>query len=369
MKLDKIIHELLKTEPFYAQFTLNCEVRYNTNNVPTAGAGVQNGRLILIFNTKYMDSLPFESQVAILKHEVLHLLFDHNDWTYYDKLNIQVWNAAMDCSINQYVTNLPAGTITLDMFSELCKKPLLPYQSAVYYYNELLPNCNTVQVPAPLDSHDALPESDVDKQIKKGAVARAADEAMKASAGKMPNGLTKAIESLREKSTINWKQQLRNFIASAVSSKTKHTRKKSHRRFELDQPGKKKKRELRLAVCIDSSGSVSDEQFEAFISEISHLVKHCAEANLIYADSEVQKVINLKQNEKPPLERYGNGGTMYQPAIDKARQLKSNVIVLFGDLDCADTPTDPGIPFLWVTCGSTERPGEFGRVLELPKYG
>jgi predicted metal-dependent peptidase len=367
MKLEKIIHELLKKEPFYAQFTLNCEVRYNTNNVPTAGAMVQNGRPVLIFNTTFMDTLSLPSQIAILKHEILHLLFDHTDFEYYDKLNIQVWNAAMDCAINQYIPNLPEMAITLDAFSKLCKKPLEAYQSAVYYYNELLPNCETVEIPAPMDSHSIEGQSELDKKIGKGVVARAADDAVKSAAGNVPEGLSKVMERLRTGQTINWKQQLRNFVASAISSKIKHTRKKSHRRFELDQPGKKKKRELKLAICVDSSGSVSDEQFGLFIAEIAHITKNCAEANLIYADCEVHKVVNLKTNDKPPMERYGNGGTAYQPAITKAVQLQSNVIIYFGDLDCADTPVDPKIPMLWVTCGSEVRPGEFGRVLKLGK--
>lgn len=378
MQLEKLIHSLLKTEQFFAHFILNSQVRYETRPpteenvkkpgyVGTAGAGVQNGSPVLLFNTHFMDSLPFDSQKAVLKHEILHLLLDHNDKSYYDVLNLQAWNLAMDCAINQYIDSLPDMAITLPAFEKLVGKKLQPYESAVYYYNELVnsPNIQKVKIPDSMDDHGALSESELDKQIKKGTVQKAADAAVKAAAGNVPEGLQKVLDGLRDKPLVNWKQQLRNFVASAISSKTKHTRKKTHRRFEIDQPGKRKKRELKLAVCVDSSGSVSDAQFAAFINEIVSVSKNCAEANLIYADCEVQKVVNLKGGKAPPNERYGNGGTAYEPAIRKAVELGSNAIIYFGDMDTADTPKNPGLPVLWVTCGSEVRPGDFGRMLKI----
>ena len=365
MNLEKIIYDLLKNEPFYAHFILNSHILYDKYKVETAGAAVVNGVPQLVFNSKFMSSLSQPEQTAVLKHEILHLLFDHSDTTTYAALNKQVWNVCMDVAINQHIKNLPSMAVTVDELNKIVGRKLLPYQSSTYYYNEMYQHAKETGQLQTLDQHDLIEESSEDKQIRKGAVAKAAKAAQIASAGIMPDGLESVIESLNEKPLVNWKQQLRNFAASAVSSKTKGTRTKMHRRFGLDAPGKKKKRELKLAVCLDSSGSVSNEQFAAFINEVVELSKYCAEINLIYADCEVQKVINLKNNAEVPTQRYGNGGTAYQPAITKAVELGANAILLFGDLDCADTPTNPGIPFLWVTVGSTQRPGEFGRVIEL----
>jgi predicted metal-dependent peptidase len=364
VQLEKIIHALLKSEPYFAHFILNSTIEYNTRNVPTAGAAVINGVPVLVFNTAFMDLYDQATQVAILKHEVLHLLMDHIDHDYYDKLNKQVWNIAMDCAINQYIPNLPPEGVTVDQLSKLVKRPLLTFESAVYYYNELYQVAE--KVPMPMDDHSLQDgQSAEDKQMAKGIVGKASEAALKASAGQVPEGLQSVLNELRERPRVNWKQELRNFVASAISSSTKATRTKSNRRFELEQPGKRKERKLKLAVCVDSSGSVSTEQFTAFIQEIIHISKNCAEANLIYADCEVQKVINLKQGNEPPFERYGNGGTAYQPALTKALELGCNAIAYFGDGDTADIPNNPGKPLLWVLVGDNPAPAPFGRVLRL----
>jgi predicted metal-dependent peptidase len=370
MKLERLIYQLLQSEPYYAHFVLNCDVRYQSeadkekqNYVPTAAAGVQNGAPVLIFNTTFMNSMDEIQQQAILKHEVLHLVFDHADWEYYDRLNLQVWNVAMDCAINQYIHNLPSQAITLKQVSELAKTPLKPFESAAYYYNALYQVAE--KMPMPLDAHGAIEGSELDKKISRGVVAKASEAAVKSAAGQLPNGLAATLDKLKGKSEINWQAQLRNFVASAISSKHKQTRTKAHRRFELDQPGKRKERKLKLAVCLDSSGSVNDEQFASFLVELKSIIKNCAEANVIYADCEVQKVINLKQNADIPLERYGNGGTAYQPALSKAQNLGANVIIFMGDMDSSDTPENPGIPVMWLITGKQDPPASFGRVLRI----
>lgn len=365
MKLDKIIYELLSKEPFFAHFILNSRVSYDKLGVKTAAAGIFQGTPQLIFSTEFMDSLSQDGQIAVFKHEILHLLFDHNDTTTYNKLNMHVWNISMDCAINQYIAHLPNTCVTVKSLEDIVGKRLLPFQSSTYYYNALYDHAEKTGQLQTLDDHGLIQESKEDQQIRKGAVSKAASAARASAAGQMPEGLESVIESLSETVLVNWQQQLRNFAASAVSSKTKGTRKKMHRRFGLDSPGRRKKRELRLAICIDTSGSVSDDQLAVFLNEIKAISKLCAEANLIYADCIVQKVINLKNGKPPPNKRYGSGGTAYGPALKKSIDLKANAIIYLGDMDVSDIPENPGIPVLWATVGSTTRPGEFGRMLEI----
>jgi predicted metal-dependent peptidase len=367
-KISTAIITLLSQEPFYAHFAMNSRIVFDKFGVPTAGAAVMSGVPVLVFNSTFLDKLSDEEVVAILKHEILHLLFQHtNNNIYNSNNNVEktVYNIAMDCCINQYIEYLPEGCVTLAVVSKHVGEELPEFETSQFYYNKLAKKGVKTMTISPHDDHDfADSQSLSDKQTSAAAVEKASKNASKASKGNLPYGLENVINGLN-KSTINWKQLFRNFIANAANSKTKSTRKKINRRFGLEHPGKKKKKELRLAVCLDSSGSVGDQQFASFIAEVMAIVPNVTCVELIYADSEVQHHETITVVKDVPKMRYGNGGTCYQPAIDKSVQLKVDAIIYFGDFDTADTPTNPGIPFLWVGVGDQPAPADFGHVIRI----
>jgi predicted metal-dependent peptidase len=186
---------------------------------------------------------------------------------------------------------------------------------------------------------------------------------LNAAAGNAPDHVIKAIDALGE-AKLPWKTLLRNSIMSQVSRKTQSTTKKINRRFALPVPGKKKKREMVLGVCVDESGSISEEAHTAFMSEIAQIAKNVTKTYIVHADCQVAGVDDLSKTKFNP-ERKAAGGTAYQPAIDKCVELKCNMIVYFGDFDTADKPKNPGVPFLWVGVGNSPAPAEFGKVIRL----
>jgi predicted metal-dependent peptidase len=381
--LETAIYDLLKVEPFFATFVLNSRLNYvNDDKIcPTAYATVINGSTVLGFNTKFIEEQSPQKRKGVLKHEILHLLFDHVNPNLYNRKNkaeAHNWNIAMDCAINQFINSeeLPEGAVTLDSLSKALKTQLEPFQTSAYYYDKIQQapdSCKSkVEGMSTLDDHDMLGSdgkggemSAEDAQIAKGIVHKKAQEAMRAAKGIVPEGLTGIIDALNDIPQVNWKQLLRNFVATATSNKTLATRKKANRRFGLDQPGKKKKRELTLGVCIDTSGSISDDSFKSFITEIQEISKYITAAHLIYADCVVHKVVKVDSKNKIPMERYGAGGTAYQPAISKALELKCDAILYLGDFDSSDTPENPCKPFLWVGVGQQPPPGDFGKVIRI----
>lgn len=375
--LERAIYVLLQNEPFFAHFILNSHIAFNRFKVQTAAAAVVDGSPVLIFNTEFMSKLTPHEQVAVLKHEILHLLLEHGSRFQTGSLGKSKHNAniAMDVAINQHIENIPQGGVTLASFKEVIgNKNVLPFETAEYYSSliqEALQNgsartSDEIEELQTTDDHDLeVPGQESNSQQAKAAVESAAAKALDQSKGNVSENLSKILNALCTEPKLHWKQLLRNFIASAVSNKTLNTRKKSHRRFDLDFPGKRKKRELVLGVVADSSGSVSDEHYHALVNEINGMINSCSDIYMLHADCEVKKVVHIKSKKDIPMDRHGYGGTAYQPGINKCLELGCNAIVYLGDMDCADTPTNPGIPVLWVTVGSTTRPGEFGKMLEL----
>lgn len=373
--LDAPVYTLLQEEPFFANFLLGCKVTLDVPGVGTAGVRVSKGQIHMVVNTEWFNSMKLDSRCAVLKHEILHVLLEHCSSRKYGSINHEAKNVAMDCAINQYIKNLPEGGITLEKFCEIVgNNKCAPFEPWEYYYGLMLASKKIKKVPAV--DHDFMDGGDgedgsgseAENSMNNAAVKDLANKALMASAGKVPDNLASVLGALNKVAQLPWKQILRNFVANARTTTSIPTRQRINRRFGFDQPGKKKDRKLILGVCTDSSGSVSDEDYMKFMQEIHTLAKSTSITFLVQADCEVQKVDIIKGGKptaKQLGERAGHGGTAYQPAIDECRKRKCDAIIYFGDFDCADTPQDPHVPFLWVGVGDQKPPAEFGKVLRL----
>jgi predicted metal-dependent peptidase len=365
--IEKAIQKLLTEKPFFAHFFLNSKVTYDKAGVPTAGAGIFNGVPWLIFNTEYVNGLTALETQAVIEHEILHLLFEHV-YMFGDKdLDKQLANISMDCAINQFIFDLPKNGITLDWINKVVGKTLKEKETWEYYYSELLQKAEKVKSSGmePLDEHADVSEGNISPEMRKAVIKAVADKAVNASKGDVPQELIKVLDALKTSSKLNWKQILRNFVAKSTSNTTRATRKKLNRRFGLEAPGKLKKRELVLGVCVDSSGSIDDNTYEQFMAEVVSISGATLKTYLVEADCVIQNVTTITKESEVPMIRKGDGGTAYTPAIEKCKELKCDAIIYFGDFDTSDIPTNPGVPFLWVGVGNSPKPGDFGAELRI----
>ena len=135
-EVSRCINQLLLKEPFFAHI-LARTVRKITDEVPTAAVGLSNDLILLMVNEEFfLKELKSESErTAVLKHEVLHLVFRH---LFRDKIkeDAELFNIAADIVVNQYIGSwkLPDSAVTLKTFPDL---QLKPEQHLEYYYNIL----------------------------------------------------------------------------------------------------------------------------------------------------------------------------------------------------------------------------------------
>lgn len=366
-KLEQAIFDMLQSEPFFAHFLLQCRlVKEFKDPRGKAAVGFVNGVPTIFMEMDYFNTRPDKEISDTLKHEILHLVLDHLNRTKLEKLDPMVSNIAQDCVINQHLSNLPPGCVSLDMVRKLSKNPNLEeHQTSDYYYKALMQQYQKSKFTLPdgQDVHLGYFGDEISPEMAEAIVKKMADQAAKAAAGNVPKSIMEAIQLLGQ-AKLPWKVLLRNQIMSQVSKRTEATRKRINRRFPLPVPGKKKKRELTLGVCIDESGSVSESQHVEFMNEVNQIAKQITKTYLIHADCAVSAVEDLSKT-KFKATRRSSGGTMYQPAIDKAMELKCNMIVYFGDFDTADKPKDPKVPFIWVGVGNQPAPANFGKVVRL----
>lgn len=104
--LSRDVLALLRDEAFFA-----CVSRFvtkkRTTEIPTAAIYIDKTtyRPVMIYNPRFMVSLPLEHRKGILKHEYYHLILNHitQNRMDFNKKNQKIWNIAMDLAINSFL--------------------------------------------------------------------------------------------------------------------------------------------------------------------------------------------------------------------------------------------------------------------------
>jgi predicted metal-dependent peptidase len=370
--LGKVSKKLMFAEAFYGLFliSLNKEVsdRISTACVSKNGINVQ-----LTINPEYWEKLEVPKRIGLLKHEVLHIAFQHLDMmhSFSDK---KLFNIAADCEINQYISAecLPDGAILPGTFPEL---NLEKRAGTKYYYNALLDAAknNTSQAlnelmesmdgNTPYD-HELWKEFQNCSEAEKDLIRRQVDYQLKEiyeatkGRGTIPGELDAYLKGLyvQKEAVFNWKEYLRRFISGANKYYTKKTRRKLNKRF-IGNPAIKIKPKARILIGIDTSGSVSEQELLDFFSEIYHVYKTGVAVDIIECDAKAYDPYEYKGTYTGKI--HGRGGTDFQPVIDyyeKNRKMYSTLIY-FTDGECTP-PTKPRNPMLWVISSTIT---EYGR--------
>ena len=108
-----------------------------------------------------------------------------------------------------------------------------------------------------------------------------------------------------------------------------------------------------IACAVDTSCSVTDQQFAAFRTEIVQLQSKYQPETLTVCDfdTEIRHVHKLHRGDDARQIAFsGRGGTNMHPVFEhytKAEN-KPKVLIVFSDMECAPITEDPGFPVVWV---------------------
>ena len=405
-EISRCIIQLLLKEPFYAHL-LSGIVRNYTNEISTAAVGIKDGKANLFINEQFFlkELTTFSSRVAVIKHETLHLLFKHlfrMDLRQYD---LKVFNIAADIVVNQYIGNwdLPKSAVTLSSFPDL---NLVKDESVEWYYKKITDlkteiekfkkNKNNSSVDtdysslsSPLsassleriltsESHSnhsmwgicdstnnvISAETDLDRLI-----IQAKDRTSIKDYGNIPLELQTLINVIIDKRNpkINWKRALKIFSSSSRKTKVNYTIKKISKRYGT-RPGTKIRRYQKLAVAIDTSGSIETNDFDLFFSEIHSMWNNGAEIEIIECDAAVQRCYNY--NGKIPKYIQGGGGTSFDPVfeyINKERFKKYDGCIYLTDGYAPEPTVKPNCKVFWIITpdGIVGDHLKFGRIVKI----
>jgi len=390
-KMQQAISSLVCFEPFYGHLILKMNIT-KSDRIPTAGVFITN-KINLEYNYDWFESLDLVDAVGVLKHECEHIIRDHiprmKNIGITGKELMKRYNVAADAAINtndleHVAKNLNGVTVeTLNkQLSEMINKanekdkgnrvfsPMKNGQLTEYYYNRINEfaeeNSDLLESGSGsgMDDHSLWEESEGTEEMQREVIKQNINEAVKNAGGigSLPSNLASLVAQMN-KSNINWRQQLRQSFVTAQKTLKEATRKKRNRRYGILQPGVKKKPKLKVVVPVDTSGSMSGEPLKQAWAELAAIYTSSSELEMtvIEADCVVHNVYEFNPKKTPEFK--GSGGTSYQPALTKAKELKADIIVFIGDMDSSDVPENPKIPVIWCVTGDSKPPGNFGKTI------
>ena len=382
--LSKTSKSLMLQEPFYGFFLIMLNKVWH-DAIGTAAVSKNGINYQLTISEKFWEPLSELHRIGLLKHELLHIAFNH--LTTFDLFqDKKLANIAMDMEINQYIdeTWLPEGGIDINDYSEL---NLEERAGSRYYYDKLQElqekkkqngSCGdgnmdklldaleggkikvTIGVPGdgdgdkevnmpnhPWKEFENLPEAE--KQLIENQMQRILQEVKSQTEKKQGHvpGEMKGIIKIKEivPPKFNWKNYLRRFTGISSKIFTKKIRRKENTKFP-DMPGLKVKMKQKLMLAIDTSGSVCDDEVREFMNEMHHIYKTGVDITLVQCDTYIRDISEYKGTYD--LKLHGRGGTDFTPVIEYFNENTSYTSLVYFTDGEASTHVNPRAKVLWV---------------------
>lgn len=172
--------------------------------------------------------------------------------------------------------------------------------------------------------------------------------------GNLPGGIERLVEDLLYP-RLPWRQLLHHYVNAhrgGTYDWTRPSRRFAH--FGVFYPRRRTK-ELNAAVAIDTSGSISEEELQSFLSETRGILASFKRFNarLLACDADVHTDVSaatLADFDRFKVRVGGGGGTSYTPVFDRLKNSKTpvQVLVYLTDGYCDDAPKNAPFDVIWV---------------------
>jgi len=367
------LHRLLVDEPLFAAISRRMN-KTETRSIPTAGVYVDKDTLQfnLLYNPDFFANMPDNQIKGVLIHEFYHLIFKHVTSRKPENVPNLAWNIAADLAINSMIgkDNLPPNCCIPgeNRFADY------PTGKTAEYYLEMMKKDPQFENSDEGESKESQSGQGGEKSKQMGnfddhegwgdltdderqMVEERAKDIMEKSVrevneggkgwGSVSSSVKKEIME-RLKTRVDWKKVLRAFIGASQRADKANTMRKINRRFPYIHAGRKVNRVANIAISIDQSGSVSDQELNAFFNELNKLAD-LATFTVIPFDYNVaeDKVYVWKKGDKRKWERVLYGGTNFDAPTKYVNDRNFDGHIVLTDLQ-ADKPKSSRCRRMWM---------------------
>jgi predicted metal-dependent peptidase len=362
--LEPHLVRLMWDEPFYSK-VLRGISKIKTNEIPTAGVSVRDGKVQFYWNPRFCASIIKDGGSDKVKglsiHECLHLVFDHCVGRKKDPHVI--WNYATDCAINSLIPRhfLPDGGIvpgeaftplTEEQKEKMDDKRIASYErlsdfieslplklASEEYFALFMREKDIVEdlkdqeqqgqpgqpggegegpgLPGLMDDHGGWDElNEEDRELVKGKIRQAVKDAAmdcdsKGTWGSVGADTRQAIREMICKE-IPWKSLIKQFVGMSRRAERSTSRMRLNKKYPGIHSGFKRGYTANIAVYIDQSGSVSNGELELLFGCLRDLAKRTEFTTFHFdTDVDIDSKTVWKGGRTPSTHRTRCGGTCF----------------------------------------------------------
>ena len=381
--IQKCILQVRRECSFFGSLMLFAQIE-KSKNLPTAAT---DGRKIF-FNEEFLNSLSSQEQNALMLHEVLHMALLHV--TRRQSRDPHIWNIAADIVVNDLIERntsfpLPEGAIIDNRFQdksveyiyEALLKSKKKYKLVI---TDILEPSNANSDESKKDSNDVmepLSQEETDEiesfwKDKMEILKNSSEHQLSNGKGSLPAGIEQEISTILEPE-VDWRHALWKYVGKTPADFDDLDRRFIYKGLYLESLLTEA---VEVSVCIDTSGSVSDELLKQFAGELKGILRSYpnVKCSLFFADTNLAGPYEIDRIEQMP-KAVGRGGTSFVPFFDYLKKhgeennlLGNNKLSIYFTDGYGDFPSqEPNNPTMWLVCkdGLETQSFPFGEVVRI----
>ena len=367
-------------DSYYGYFLMNMQFSVNFGANSIAGIKLNTFPPVFESNPLLLCKFKLKEILYVICHEIDHIVLNHpaemvkanptkDEQAFYE------FNLAADASVNDRIDHEikaenraflahPDGVITSKVLAKMYEiKHLLSMENYAYYFGMISGKKQKNEENAPGNGQDSMMQqqnrqdgteqgdSGVSSQqsedgdeivtaancgeltdhnweagddaedaqaVVREFVNAAVDMMNEESRGLMPAHFMSQVELINKPPVLSWQAILKKYVGTISANKRKTRMRLNRRQPErFDLPGRVDDKVLKIAVAIDTSGSVDDHMIAQIFNEIfAILAKRKHEITVIECDAQVQRVYRAKNAGEIQKKVAGRGGTCFSPVIE-----------------------------------------------------
>ena len=294
--------------------------------IPTAAVdGVH-----LFYNKEFVDKLTPQETLGLLLHETLHVALDHLDRKKLHDLDPQGWNIAGDYYINNDLDNrgykLPEGGLidhkydgwsTMKIYGEVMKDKPEDFEMDL------------------LGPPDGMSDEECTEVVKNAVVKAVTQAKISNDYGSVPGEIARRVEEILNP-VLPWNVIFMNRLSAYA--KDDYTWRRPNRRYWPDAflPSMYSESLDEIIVAIDVSGSIMQEDLDAFMAEITYVwsTLHPKKMRILGFDTEIHDDLEFTEGDSlESVNLTGGGGTYIGPVIDTIHKDNPEITIIFTDAE------------------------------------
>lgn len=204
---------------------------------------------------------------------------------------------------------------------------------------------------------DKLSLADELRQKTKQMIQQAVDDHIK-NHGTIPAEITEQVKKLLKRPQVPFTQILRSWVVATQKYRRRRSVTRVCRRHIgvpdfWPFPGSGKERKFTVVWITDTSGSMGSKELEMGLNELASLQRAEKDIDIIVieADACVEHEYHLsKPQDKISYAVHGRGGTVFDPALIRAKELRPDIVFYFTDGYAPPPAVENRLscPFAWV---------------------